>query len=239
MKTIAVISQKGGAGKTTIAVHLAVCAEQHGHRVVLFDLDPQASAAKWGDHRGTQVPEVVSAQAARLPQLLVIARSGGTGLAIIDTAPNSDSAALSAAKAADFILIPCRPARFDLDAIGATVDLARLAGRPAAVVLNAVPPRGNLAEEASAAIAAGNGMVSPICLYHRAAFVSAVIDGRTVQEFEPNGKAAAEILNLYDWISNQVGIPTGSPANRTTGSPSSHTAGSMSNHQASKRIVHG
>lgn len=111
MKTIAVISQKGGAGKTTVAVHLAVCAEQNGHRVAPFDLDPQASAAKWADHRGGNIPEVVSAQAARLPQLLAVARTGGAGLAIIDTAPNSDSSALIAAKAADFILIPCRPSR--------------------------------------------------------------------------------------------------------------------------------
>lgn len=209
MKTIAVISQKGGAGKTTVAVHLAVCAEQNGHRVALFDLDPQASAAKWADHRGGNIPEVVSAQAARLPQLLAVARTGGAGLAIIDTAPNSDSSALIAAKAADFILIPCRPSRFDLDAIGATIDLARLAGRPAAVVLNAVPPRGSLADEARAAIAANLGSVAPVSLHHRAAFASAVIDGRTVQEFEPNGKAAVEIASLYDWISQQVSLASG------------------------------
>ena len=137
MRTIAIISQKGGAGKTTLAVHLAVFAEQSGLMTAVIDLDPQATAAKWGDRREETPPEVISAQAVRLPQLLTTAREGGADLTIIDTAPNSDSTALAAAKAADLILIPCRPATFDLDAIGTTVDMAKLANIPAVVVLNA------------------------------------------------------------------------------------------------------
>src|SRR5512147_415911 len=106
MRTIAIISQKGGAGKTTLAVHLAGYAEQSGLMTAVIDLDPQATAAKWGDRREEMSPEVISAQAVRLPQLLTAARDGGANLTIIDTAPNSDSTALAAAKTADLILEP-------------------------------------------------------------------------------------------------------------------------------------
>lgn len=115
MKTIDIISQKGGARKTTVAVHLAVAAEQDGLNTALFDLDPQASASSWSDKRGKPSPAVVSAQAARLPSLLEQAAAQSADLVIIDSAPNADSASLAAARAADFILIPCRPAAFDLN----------------------------------------------------------------------------------------------------------------------------
>jgi chromosome partitioning protein len=140
MKTVAIISQKGGAGKTTIAIHLAVAAEKRGMKTALFDLDPQASASSWSDKRNKPSPAVVSAQAGRLPALLEQARAQSADLVIIDSAPNADAASLAAARAADLILVPCRPAAFDLNAIGTTLSLAVVAGKPAFVVLNAVPP---------------------------------------------------------------------------------------------------
>src|SRR4051812_42131548 len=140
MKTIAIISQKGGAGKTTVAIHLAVAAELKGMTTALFDLDPQASASSWADKRQSPSPAVVSAQAARLPGLLRQAAEQQADFAIIDSAPNADASSLAAAQAADLILIPCRPAAFDLNAIGTTLNLAAVAGKPAFVLLNAVPP---------------------------------------------------------------------------------------------------
>lgn len=122
MRTIAVMSQKGGAGKTTVSVHLAVAAQQDGYRAAVIDLDPQATARKWGDKRVTE-PEVIGDHAERLPHLIDLARANGADLLIIDTAPNADRASLTAARAADMILIPCRPAAFDLEAIEATTDL--------------------------------------------------------------------------------------------------------------------
>ncbi|MFT3920964.1 MAG: ParA family protein [Myxococcales bacterium] len=168
MHVIAVLSQKGGAGKTTLAVHLAVAAEQAGQAAAIIDLDPQASVTGWADSRSSDAPAVVSAQASRLRQVLDVAERGGAALAIIDTAPHSESAALAAAREADLILIPCRPAILDLRAIGQTVDLARLAGKPAAIVLNAVPPRGTLTDEAVQAVEAYGLPVAPIYLGHRA-----------------------------------------------------------------------
>lgn len=206
MKTIAVISQKGGAGKTTLSVHLAVAAESKGVSAAIIDLDPQSSAAGWGDSREADTPAVVSAQAARLAQVLDAARESGAGFAILDTAPHSESTALAAARAADFILIPCRPAILDLRAIGTTIDLAKLANKPCAVVLNAVPPRGGLAKDAQEAIAGYGVGVAPVHFAQRAAFAHALTAGQTAQEYEPAGKAAEEALQLYMWICTQVGM---------------------------------
>lgn len=204
MKTIAIISQKGGAGKTTVAVHLAVAAERKGLQTAIFDLDPQASAASWSDKRQQPTPAVVSAQAARLPNLLEQAEQQHAQLIFIDSAPNADSASLAAARAADLILIPCRPAAFDLNAIGTTLSLAAVAKKPAFVLLNAVPPQGKLGEEAANALQNAGVQVATPCLHHLVAFSHAVNDGRTAQEYDPHGKAAAEIKALFDWIAHTL-----------------------------------
>src|SRR4051794_16644136 len=106
MKVLAIVSRKGGAGKTTLATHLAVAAENLGLATALFDLDPQASAAIWADHRGQDFPAVVPAQAPRLPGLLAQARSKDADLVILDTPPEADAIATEAATHADAILIP-------------------------------------------------------------------------------------------------------------------------------------
>ena len=142
MYTISLVAQKGGTGKTTLAINLAVAAEAGGHRAVLIDLDPQASAAGWGDHRTLDRPVVAPVPATRLDDALGAARAHGADLAIIDTAPHSESSALAAARAADLALIPLRPGILDLRALGTTADICLLARRPAAVVLNQAPPRG-------------------------------------------------------------------------------------------------
>jgi chromosome partitioning protein len=206
MKTIAIISQKGGAGKTTLALHLAVAAERAGQTAVIIDLDPQASATSWKDSRPGETPAVVSAQSARLQAVLDAAEKGGAAFCIIDTAPHSESAALAAARAADLILIPCRPAILDLRAISNTIDLAKIAGKPVAVVLNSVPPRGSLAEEAAAAVAGYGVDVAPVQIGQRAAFMHALTVGQTAQEYEPAGKGADEVQQLYMWTCKQVGM---------------------------------
>ena len=124
MKIIAILSQKGGAGKTTLAIHLAVAAGLMRHEAVIIDLDPQSSATSWKDSREGDTPVVVSAQFSRLATVLEAAKKGGADLAIIDTAPHSESASLAAARAANLILIPCRPAILDLRAISNTIDIA-------------------------------------------------------------------------------------------------------------------
>lgn len=208
MKIVAIISQKGGAGKTTLAVHLAVAAAVAGHSTAIIDLDPQATAASWGDRRMADSPEVISGQAARLPALVSAARQNGADFLVLDTAPNADQVVSLAARAADLVLIPCRAAAFDLEAIETTLMLAKAAMKPAFVVLNAVPPRSGIGKEAAAGLAGKGVEVAPQQITHRAAFAHGVIDGRTAQEFEPHGKAADEIAALYMWLCGIVGMPT-------------------------------
>lgn len=208
MKIVAIISQKGGAGKTTLAVHLATVASAAKHSVAVIDLDPQGTATSWGDRRTAEVPEVVSGQAVRLPALIKAAAQNGADFLILDTAPNADQTASLACRAADLVLIPCRPSTFDLEAIETTLLLAKVATTPAYVVMNAVPPRSAIGKEASDGLIARGAKVAPHQLTHRAAFSHGVIDGRSAQEFEPKGKAAEEIAALYKWLCGVVDMPT-------------------------------
>ena len=208
MKIVALISQKGGAGKTTLAVHLATRAAADGWATAVIDLDPQGTAASWGDRRQEEAPEVVSGQAVRLPALIKAAKDNGAEFLVLDTAPNADQTASLAARAADVVLIPCRPATFDLEAIATTLMLAKAAGKPSFVVLNAVPPRSSLGKEAADGLVKQGVHVAPHVLTHRAAFSHGVIDGRTAQEYETSGKAAKEIDQLYKWVCGIVDMPT-------------------------------
>jgi chromosome partitioning protein len=140
MKIIVLLGQKGGTGKSTIATHLAVCAARDGKAVALFDIDPQASAAKWSDRRTAEGPPVVRAGAAHLPNLVQQAREQGADVILIDTAGHADASNLHALQLADLVLIPCRPSAADLDAIEDTITLAQRAKQgKAAVVINASP----------------------------------------------------------------------------------------------------
>ena len=206
MKTVSIISQKGGAGKTTLALNLAGASESAGFQTVVIDLDPQASAKGWHDHRNQEDPVVISAHASRLTEVIDTAKEHGADLCIIDTAPHSETTALAAAKAADLVLIPCRPAVFDLRAISSSVDLTQIAGKPALIVINAAPPRGALANQAEEAITAYGIPVAEAQVTQRVAFVHSLTRGQTVLEYEPNSAAAHEIRELFMVICNHDGI---------------------------------
>ena len=134
MRTIALIAQKGGTGKTTLALSLAVAAEQVAKVAVIIDLDPQATACNWADRRKADTPIVVDAQPARLPKALEKARQGGVELAIIDTPARSEQSALAAARSADLIIIPCRPQIYDLETVPNSRELIALAGHTPVLV---------------------------------------------------------------------------------------------------------
>ncbi|MBF0562022.1 MAG: AAA family ATPase [Alphaproteobacteria bacterium] len=206
MKTVAILSQKGGAGKTTITLHLAVAAQLARHIPVVIDLDPQASSAGWKDGRRSETPVVVSVPASRLTQALDAARAGAADLVLIDTAPHSGEVALAAAEAADLVLIPCRAGILDLKAIATTARIVKLGGKRAYVVLNAVPPRApHVIADARAAVAVHGLDVAPIALQQRAAYAHALTVGQTAQEYEPEGKGGEDIAQLYHWLQGELG----------------------------------
>jgi chromosome partitioning protein len=208
MYTIAVMSQKGGTGKTTLAISLAVAAERDGKQAVVIDLDPQATACNWKDRRAAESPITIDAQPSRLPNALEKAREGGVGLAVIDTPPRSEQAALAAAKAADLVIIPIRPQIYDLETLPNTLELLNVAGRSqAVVVLNAISPRGDRHEQAIKAITGLGLPVCPAMLTHRAAFGDAGTLGLTALELDPKGKAAQETLEVYKYVSHILAKP--------------------------------
>jgi len=187
--------------RLTVALGLAVEGERRGLPAVVLDLDPQGSAAKWGDTREESSPVVAAAQASRLQKVLLAAAQGGAGVVVIDTAPFATDAALAAAKEADLVVVPCRPSAFDLAAIAATVDIAALARKQAVVVLNGAPVNNPIVGQARDALAGYEGVATcPIALHHRIDHVHAAGVGQVATEWAPGGKAAGELRTLAEWI---------------------------------------
>jgi len=205
MKTIALLAQKGGTGKTTLAVHLSVISALEDKDTVLVDLDPQRSAADWWGERAARFPAMVQAEARDLPDLVKAAKAENVDTIIIDTAPHAQEASAVAAKVADLVLIPTRPAILDLRAIGASVEIVRKMKAKAAIVLNSCPP-GRGVGEAAITHEARQGLetyglpICPIAITQRVALSHALIDGQAVVEFDPKGKASAEMKALWAWI---------------------------------------
>ena len=209
MTTIAIISQKGGAGKTTLALHLAAAAQGAGKVALIMDTDPQATASQWASWRQDQPPEVIDSPPPRLAAKIEQATVQGAEFIVIDTPPHADSAARAAVEAADIVLIPCRPSAFDLAAIQTTVKLTQLLRKSAFVVFTAGAPNApRMYEEAGELVESFGAPPCPIQIPDRAAYRHASAEGRTVMELEPDGKAAAEIQELYKWVCRQVDMST-------------------------------
>jgi chromosome partitioning protein len=199
---LALLSQKGGSGKSTLTVHLAVIAQAAGRRTVIIDLDPQRSAAGWWETRTADTPEMVESTPGDLQAVLDAARGDGVDFAVVDTRPSAGADAAAAAAVADLVLIPTRPAIFDLKAIGATVDIVASAKVPTFIILNGTPASRGIGEASVTAdarrVLADYGIpVAPVAIGQRASLAHALVDGQAVNEFDPNGKAAAEMIRLW------------------------------------------
>jgi chromosome partitioning protein len=209
MKILGLLSRKGGSGKTTLAVHLAVAAQATGRRVLLIDADPQGSAAAWWQARAAATPEMEAVTPDKLNDVLDAARGAGIDLAVIDTRPSVEADAAQVAALSDFVLIPTRPAILDLRAILATLGIVKGSSIRAALVLNAChPPRG--AGDAAATTDARNALkafgvpVAPATIVQRAALSQALVGGMVAMETEPDGKAAKEIRNLWRFVEKEM-----------------------------------
>jgi chromosome partitioning protein len=207
MRTIAIISQKGGAGKTTLALHLAGAATADGIVTLVVDTDPQATASRWAEWRGGGEPEVIDCGSpSLLAGKLAKAQDLGAQLVVIDTPPHADAMARQAAKLADLILVPCRPKAFDLAALEATAELVTASRKPAFVVFMAGPPRAPLIyREATELIEGTFGLpLAPVALPERAAFHRSTAGGQTAEELSADGKAARETARLWAWTRERV-----------------------------------
>lgn len=205
MHVITLAAQKGGVGKTTIAVNLAVAAQAAGIKTALFDLDPQESATAWSERRQAELPHVEPISARRLNQAIDAAEANGFGLTVIDTPPAAGTEAAAAAQRADLVLIPCRPSLVDLDAIKRTAQLITSTGRAALVVLNTAPPTATTLLDDARTLAEATGLrVARAVLRERSAYRGAWPLGFGVVEHEPEGKAALEIASLLKIIFEEL-----------------------------------
>jgi chromosome partitioning protein len=204
MKTFAFLSQKGGSGKTTLAVHIAVAAHESGEQVAIVDTDIQKSATIWSNARHEDVPIVATAAAADLAEVLKAASQDNMTLVIVDTAPHAAPDAARIAKAVDLVVIPCRPTAFDLAAVSSAVEMVKAAEARGVFALSACPFRSPEIAEARAMLADYGLPLAPVEITDRRAFARAVAAGRAVTEFDPAGKAALEIRLLWKWIKEQI-----------------------------------
>ena len=203
MRTVALVSMKGGSGKTTAAVHIAVQAAQQGLNVALLDTDPQQSAARWGDRRAAALPVVLTVPPSRLAAELQRCADAGTDLAIIDTPPRagSDNAAQVAARVADLVLLPCRPSVLDVEAVADTAARVRaVTAAPVVAVLNGCATRGQDADQVAAALAGVDVLVAPVRIGQRIVLARSLLAGQVAQETEPGGRAAQEVAAVHAFI---------------------------------------
>lgn len=216
MRTISIISQKGGAGKTTLAIHLAGASASAGLSTLILDADPQATASQWSQWRGESDPEVIDcASPTLLRRKVQQAADLGAELVIIDTPPHADIMAREACKIADLILIPCRPQAFDLAAVETTAELVKAAGKPAFILFMGGPQRAPATyKDARDLIEGSEGLegmgvpVAPVMLTQRAIYHHSTAQGKTAAEAEPDGKAAGELAALWTWTREHVNLPT-------------------------------
>lgn len=202
MQTVAIISRKGGTGKTTLACSLAVAAQSDGFVAVILDMDPQGSAKAWWRVRGKQPPSVAATRQSALRGHLGAAKDAGVDVVFVDTAPHVAGTASAVAAAADFVLVSCRPGLLDLAAITGSVAIVQEFSKPFAVVLNAAPIRSPLIAQAHEALVDTGIVVAPV-VHQRVGHAYAVTEGLAAAEREPGSKAAQEIEQLWQWLLRQ------------------------------------
>jgi len=204
MLVIALASQKGGSGKTTLSGHLAVEAERAGAGpVALIDTDPQGSLAAWWNVRTEKAPAFAKVGVFDLQSALEQLKRSGIKLVVIDTPPAITDAISHVISLADLILVPCRPSPHDLRSVGATADLADRHKKALIFIVNAATPRARITGEAAVALSQ-HGTVAPVTLHHRVDFAASMVDGRTVGEVVPDSASAKEVTELWIYIQDRL-----------------------------------
>jgi chromosome partitioning protein len=216
MNILAIVSQKGGTGKSTLAFSLAVAAEQQGVRTSIIDMDPQGTTKKWyGRREADGGPEVNALTATQLEPAMPLLRKQGIQLVIIDT-PGADTPGVTAAiQIADLCLIPARPSVADIEASAPTVSAIHRLGKPFSYVLNQCPPGRSIRTTDAFRVLQLTGAVASTPLAMRADHMDALATGKGVTERDTNSKAAAEIRELLAWTLNKMeGKPHGQKQTR-------------------------
>lgn len=202
MHIIVLASQKGGSGKTTLAAHLAVALERAGQGpAVLLDMDPQGSLSRWWNKRENPSPAFADANVRQLSDKLAALRADGFAWCIVDTPPADGAQNSKVIAEADLVLVPTRPSPHDLDALGATLELCQASNRRYVFVVNAAKGNASITVQTVTALSE-HGQVAPAVVADRVLFASSMIDGRTVFDVDPVGRAAEEIAALWTFVNS-------------------------------------
>ncbi|HEY4330138.1 MAG TPA: ParA family protein [Phycisphaerae bacterium] len=207
MIVVGVIGQKGGGGKTTTSLGLAVAAAEDGKTVAVIDIDQQANAAKWRDRRPHNNVAVIGALQSRIKHTVETARAHGADYVIIDSPGHNDTAAMETVRAADLVLLPIEAQMFHLETLPAMRDLVRVAGdKPTWIFINKLHPAAFVqAEKLKAIVAQTYGM--RVCSVHWSrldVYATAADVGLTPLEQVRDGRAADEVRSLYRFTISEI-----------------------------------
>jgi len=203
MRVIAFVTQKGGSGKSTLTFCCAVAAEEKKKRAIILDMDPQGTATIWFKDRESETPTLACIKSSELTDAIIKAKKAGYDLVFIDTPGRDEPATAAAIRAADLCIIPCRPTPGDMKATPPTIATINRLKKDAAFVITQAPSRSYRNAEAEKGLSM-LGMVCPHLIVTRNAYQDAQGRGLGVTEFEPEGKAAREVRELWKWISRKL-----------------------------------
>jgi chromosome partitioning protein len=203
LRVLVLASQKGGCGKSTLALNLAVVASYAGiGPIAMVDTDPQATLTRWWRKREAETPALSSTPITNLATKIRSLDNGGYALCIIDTPPAITSNIRAVIECADLVLIPVQPSPADLWAVGETIDLAKEAKRDFAFALTRIVRGTTMARSAAGALAI-HGEVAGT-MVNRVSYGESLLTGQSVHELEPRGSAAKEISAFWDFVSSRL-----------------------------------
>src|ERR687897_1211894 len=203
MKAITFVTQKGGSGKSTLCISLAIAAQEAGHSVCILEMDRQATISDWAEHRTRESPEVAQIEAAQLEGIIEQLRQTAYDYVLIDTPGVDSPGTLSAIRAADLCVIPCRPTPADLRAFKPTLAAVYRLEKKFAFVLNQTPPRSYRVRDAADGLAV-LGILPDVNIVMRNDHQDAIGMGQGVTEFNPKGASAKEIRSLWAWLEKRM-----------------------------------
>src|SRR5215207_5894941 len=203
MRTIAFVTQKGGSGKSTLCINLSIAGQGAGRSVCILGMDRQATVSDWSESREGDGPEVAQVDATQLDPVVERLKGSGYDYVFIDTPGVDSPGTLSAIRAADLCMIPCRPTPADLRAFKPTLAAIYRLEKRFAFVLNQAPPRSYRVRDASDGLAA-LGMLADVTIVTRNDHQDAIGMGQGVTEFNPGGQAADEVRRLWAWLERRV-----------------------------------
>lgn len=203
MKAISFVTQKGGSGKSTLCVSLAVAAQEAGHTVCILEMDRQATITEWAQSRTKDTPEIAQVSADKLDSVMTRLKKSDYDFVFIDTPGVDNPGTTGAIRMADLCLVPCRPTPADLRAFKPTLAAIHRLSKDYAFILNQTPPRSYRVRETAEGLAV-LGVLSDVNIVMRNDHQDAIGMGQGVTEFNSDGPAADEIRRLWAWIENKM-----------------------------------